>query len=120
MVTTIVSAVVSLKKNIRVRQAKSCDLFLQSQVTTYLRNITCQNNFLLYCFLEKRKKTGQNTVFGYKKGSKFNLEIGSKSATPKLCMNIFTTFFPKCSQHRKPEGGGNPQNPPPAVFEVTI
>ena len=85
---------------------------------SYLRNITFQNSFLLYCFLEKRLKKGQNTVFGYKKGSKFDLEIGSKSATPKLCMNIFTTFFPKCSQHRKPEG--NPQNPPPAVFEVTI
>ena len=48
---------------------------------------------------------GQNTVFGYKKGSKSDLDIGSKSATLELYMNIFTTFFPRWSEHRKPEGG---------------
>ena len=40
-------------------------------------------------------KKGENTVFGYKKGSKFNFDIGFGSATPKLYMVIFTTFLPK-------------------------
>ena len=68
----------------------------------------------------KTLKKRQNTVFGYKKGSKLKSNIGSESATPKLYMNIFTTFFPKWSQHRKPEGGGETHLSPPAVFEVTI
>ena len=61
------------------------------------------------------KKMGQNTVFGYKKGSKSDLDIGSKSATLELYMNIFTTFFPRWSEHRKPEGVGKPL-PPPCSF----
>ena len=63
---------------------------------------------------------GQNTVFGYKKGSKSDLDIGSKSATLELYMNIFTTFIPRWSEHRKPEGGGETPLSPLAVFEVTI
>ena len=64
----------------------------------------------------KTLKKRQNTVFGYKKGSKLKSNIGSESATPKLYMNIFTTFYPKWSQHRKPEGELKPIFPPPCGF----
>ena len=45
------------------------------------------------------QKTHQNTVFGYKKGSKPNFDIGFGSATPKLYIDIFTTFLPKWLEH---------------------
>ena len=81
------------------------------------RDDTCQSWCLLYCFMHKYVKKHENTVFGYKKGSKFDSDIGFGSATPKLCMVIFTTFLPKWLEHWKPEG--TPLSPP-AVFEVTI
>ena len=83
---------------------------------SHLRNITYQNYFILHCLLQKTFKKGQNTVFGYKKGSKCDLDIGSRSATPKMYMNILTTFFPKCSEHRKPEGGVKTHKIPPLRF----
>ena len=51
------------------------------------------SSFLFH--MQKRLKKRQNTVFGYKKGSKYKSNIGSESATPKLNMRIFTTFLPK-------------------------
>ena len=121
MVTTIVSAVVFLKKNIRVRQAKSCDLFLQSQVTTYLRNITCQNSFLLYCFLEKRKKQDKIPFLVTKRGQ--NL-IWKSDPNPRPLNCVWTYLLLSSQNARNIEnlrGGGKTHKiPPPAVFEVTI
>ena len=71
-------------------------------------------SFAVLCINVKKKR--QNTVFGYKKGSKMDFKIGFGSATPKLCMVIFTTFLPKWLEHRKPEGGGKPHNFPPLRF----
>ena len=79
MVTTIVSAIVFLKKNIKVRQAKSCDLFLQSQVTTHVQEwssitkrlfmkVVSQEQLYLIC-----GKT--NTALGYNKGSECSQKV---------------------------------------------
>ena len=40
-----------------------------------------------------------NTVLGYKKGSKLNSEVGFATATTKLYMVIFVTFLKKVVSH---------------------
>ena len=80
------------------------------------RDDTCQSWCLRYCFMHKYVKKHENTGFGYKKGSKFDSDIGFGSATPKLYMVIFTTFLPKWLEHWKPEGGGKTPFSPPCSF----
>ena len=68
-----------LKKNIKVRQAKSCDLFLQSQVNTHapewssitkrlFMKMVSQEQLYLIC-----GKT--NTALGYSKGSECSQKV---------------------------------------------
>ena len=45
-----------------------------------------------YQFTHKLRKNTQNTVFDYKKGSKFESDIGLRSAAQIFCIVIFTTF----------------------------
>ena len=79
MVTTIVSAVVFLKKNIKVRQAKSCDLFLQSQVTTHVQEWSSITKRLFMKGVSQEQlylifgKT--NTALGYNKGSECSQKV---------------------------------------------
>ena len=43
-------------------------------------------------FLKENVGKCENTVLGYKKGSKSSSDIGKKSTTPELYMNIFLSF----------------------------
>ena len=58
-----------------------------------------------YQFTHKMRKHAKNAVFGYKKGSKFESDIGSRSATQTLCIVIFSTFVWKWPEHTYLRGG---------------
>ena len=51
-----------------------------------------EKQIFLTCFRRKPSKS-ENTVLGYKKGSKSDFENEKKSATQKLWVLIFVTFF---------------------------
>ena len=68
--------------------------------------------------MQKRWKKRQNTVFGYKKGSKLNSEIGIGSTTQKLCLNIYVTFSSKWLEHTCRGGGKTLIILPPLQLEI--
>ena len=58
-----------------------------------------QNYYSLYYFMRKKWGKMDNTVLGYKKGSKLNSKVGFATATTKLYMVIFVTFLKKVVSH---------------------
>ena len=57
-----------------------------------LRNSSRYSGKQCYRSTRKLSKNIKNTVFGYKKGSNFESDIGSRSATQTLYIVIFATF----------------------------
>ena len=70
-------------------------------------------------FYQAKSWKTQNTVFGYKKGSKIQSHKIFWSATLNLWVVSFATFASKWPEHRKPMGGGfSAVKPPPMRFEI--
>ena len=74
-----------------------------------LELLTSQQSFFLYCLMCQNDKKRQNTDFGYKKRSKWDLNIGSESATSD-CVWTYSPLFSQSDRSiEKLRGWGKPK-----------